>query len=204
MYIVAMPRAALSDEAIADFRARLTAVATRLFAEHGFEGVTLRAVASDLGVSPMTPYRYVAGKDELFVLVRTEAFRRFADHQERAARARGGAIPRLRALGKAYVRFALAEPDAYRIMFALAQPDDGPAELRAEEARSFAPLHEAVAAAVSEGALRGDPLTLAHLFWATTHGLVTLHLAGKLGMGLGLADLTKSVLDSIAPDRRSP
>lgn len=203
-YIISVPRAALTDDEIAEFRERLTSVATRLFAERGFEGVTLRAVASELGVSPMTPYRYVSGKDELFVLVRTAAFARFADHQERAARSRGDGLSRLRALGKAYTRFALAEPDAYRIMFALAQPEGGPTALREEEARSFAPLHAAVAAAVDEGALVGDPLTLAHVFWATTHGLVTLHLAGKLRLGRDLDVLSKSVLDAIAPTRRTP
>src|SRR5690606_9753467 len=77
-------RAALTEEAIDAFRARAVAAATRRFAEKGFEGVTMRAIATSLGVSPMTAYRYFAGKDELFAMVRREAFRRFADSQAAA------------------------------------------------------------------------------------------------------------------------
>ena len=119
-----MPRAALRPDDIAAFRRRLADAATRLFAEHGYDGVTMRAVAAAVGVSAMTPYRYVAGKEELFALVRADAFRRFAERLE-AALARGGGDPlaRLRRLKRAYVRFAIDAPDAYRIMFELRQPD---------------------------------------------------------------------------------
>jgi hypothetical protein len=33
---------------------------------------------------------------------------------------------------------------------------------------------------VKAGILAGDPQLLAHVFWASLHGLVVLHLAGKL------------------------
>jgi hypothetical protein len=46
-----------------------------------------------------------------------------------------------------------------------------------------------VAEAVEAGALEGDPLTIAHLLWAGAHGLVSLHLAGKLSSGRGFAQL---------------
>lgn len=175
-----MPRAALSADEVARFRTRAAAAATRLFAEQGYEAVTMRAVAEALGVSAMTPYRYVAGKEELFALVRTEAFRRFAERLE-AALARGGdPVEKLRRLKQAYVGFALDEPDAYRIMFELRQPDPSHAELAAQSRRAFGALHRTVAEAVEAGLLDGDPLTVAHLLWASTHGLVSLHLAGKL------------------------
>lgn len=181
-----MPRVALAADAIAAFRERATAAATRLFAAHGYDAVTMRAVADELGVSPMTSYRYLAGKDELFALVRAAAFRRFADRLEAAA-GRGAAkgldpIARLYRLKRAYVEFAVAEADAYRIMFELRQPDDAARspELAAESRRAFGCLHDAVRDAVTAGALEGEPLTLAHLLWASTHGLVSLHLAGRL------------------------
>src|SRR5688572_30473968 len=140
----------------------------------------MRAVAEALGVSAMTPYRYLAGKEELFALVRAEAFRRFAEALEAALVRGGDPLARLRRLKQAYVAFALAEPDAYRIMFELRQPDPLHAELAAQSKRAFGALHRTVAEAVTAGDLEGDALTLAHLLWASTHGLVSLHLAGKL------------------------
>jgi AcrR family transcriptional regulator len=145
-----MARRPLTCAQIDRFRARATAAATRLFARHGFEAVTMRSVAEALGCSAMTPYRYFTSKEDLFAAVRTEAFRRFADAQEAAARVPGTSRRRLARLGEAYLLFALAEPDAYRIMFELRQPEAGayPA-LDAEVRRSFSYLLSAMEALVS-------------------------------------------------------
>lgn len=176
-----MARAALQPADVDAFRVRLTAAATRLFARHGYDAVTMRAVAAELGVSAMTPYRYVAGKTELTALVRAAAFDRFAAALADAA---GPADPlaHLRRLKAAYLRFAVAHPDAYRVMFELRDPDDTtrwPAVERAS-AGAFAHLLGAVEAAIASGALVGDARALAQLLWASTHGLASLHLAGKL------------------------
>jgi AcrR family transcriptional regulator len=177
-----VPRAALSDDEVRSFRQRATGAAMHLFAEQGYDGVTMRALAAALDVSAMTPYRYFAGKEALFALVRAEAFRRFADVLQGALDRRADPLERLRRLKRAYIGFALDERDAYRIMFELRQPDpaDHP-ELVAESRRAFGVLHRTVAEAVAAGQLAGDPLRLAYVMWADTHGLVSLHLAGKLG-----------------------
>ena len=188
------------------FRRRLTAAAMHLFAEQGYEAVTMRGVGDALGVSAMTPYRYVAGKDELFALVRAESFRRFADRLEQAlAAGRGEPLRKLLRLKRAYVDFALDEPDAYRIMFELRQQTPRLRELAAESRRAFGALHRTVIEAVEAGDLEGDALTIAHLLWANTHGLVSLHLAGKLTMGRSIRALAAAPheLAPYLPGRRS-
>ena len=192
-----MGRAALTVEELGAFRGRAVAAATRLFAERGYRGVTLRSLAKELGVSPMTPYRYFENKEELFAMVRTEAFRRFADAQRDAVARVEGPEEALRMLGRAYVSFALDEPDAYHIMFELLQAPAGTyPELDAEQARSFSYLHAAVKAAVDAGILEGDSLRRAHYLWAQVHGLVSLHLAGKLVMGCSLEELVSTLFEN--------
>lgn len=167
----------------------------KLFAEQGYAAVTMRSVAGALGCSPMTPYRYFANKEALLVAVRAEAFRRFADSQQAAA-VDADPIARLLELKRAYIDFALAQPDAYRVMFELAQDAQVPdAELERESGRAFSYLYLATREAVEAGALDGDPLSLAHLFWANTHGLVMLHLAGKLAMGRTIDELAAIALE---------
>lgn len=147
-------------------------------------------------MSPMTPYRYFENKEELFAMVRMEAFRRFADAQRDAVAGIDNPNDALWVLGKAYVSFALDEPDAYHIMFELLQAPAGTyPELEAEQARAFSYLHEAVESGVSAGRMDGDPLQRAHLLWAQVHGLVSLHLAGKLVMGCSLEKLVSAVFD---------
>jgi len=200
-----VPRAALHPDDVAAFRRRLAGAAMHLFAELGYEGVTMRAVAAALDISAMTSYRYVGGKEELFALVRAEAFRRFADRLEASIERAGDPIDRLRRLKRAYVRFAVDEPDAYRIMFELRQPSERAArelpELAHESRRAFGCLHRCVADAVASGDLAGDPLTVAHLLWANTHGLVSLHLAGQLQMGRSLEQL--AAIDHDLPGNRA-
>jgi AcrR family transcriptional regulator len=150
----------------------------------------------------MTPYRYFENKEHLFAAVRTEAFRRFADRQAVAAKRRGSARTRLGKLGQAYVEFALAEPDAYRIMFELEQPEKGEhPELDAEVERSFSYLLEATSELAREGTVRGDPFTLAHFAWAQVHGLVSLHLAGMLTIDRPIEALVEAAFELLTPKR---
>jgi AcrR family transcriptional regulator len=197
MYIQSMPRASLTREQVEAFRGRAVEAATGLFAELGYRGVTLRSVAAELGVSPMTPYRYFENKEELFAMVRTEAFRRFADAQRDAVRSDQDAAATLQALGMAYVRFALEEPAAYHIMFELHQAPAGTyPELEKQGARAFSYLHAAVEGAITAGLMGGEALHQAHILWAQVHGLVSLHLAGKLELGCSLEDLLPEVFEN--------
>jgi AcrR family transcriptional regulator len=192
-----VPRASLTRDELDAFRERAVDAAMGLFAAQGYRAVTLRSLAKELGVSPMTPYRYFENKEELFAMVRTEAFRRFADAQRDATEGVDDPNTALRTLGRVYVSFALDEPDAYHIMFETLQPPAGtyPA-LEAEQARAFSYLHGAVAALIEAGGMEGDPLRQAHFLWAQVHGLVSLHLAGKLVMGCSLEELVPAVFEA--------
>ncbi len=141
----------------------------------------MRELASALGVSPMTPYRYFRDKDDILAAVRARAFDRFAETLEAAYAGPGTTIERACAKGDAYVRFALEEPETYRLMFDLSQPteEEYPNLVRAM-ARARATMTSHVRDLVAEGILSGDPELIGHVFWATLHGAVTLHLAGKL------------------------
>jgi AcrR family transcriptional regulator len=176
-----MPRN-LSSAEVDAFRARLCAVAQKRFAKQGVDGVSMRQLAEALGCSPMTPYRYFRNKEEILAAVRAAAFDRFASALEEAARkTRGDLRAGGQAMGEAYIRFALGDPDAYRLMFDLSQPHpDRYPELVRASARARHMMSAALEALVKAGIFVGDPKLLGYVFWATMHGLVVLHLAGKL------------------------
>ena len=200
-----MPRAALSEHEISTFRERICSAASRLFAEQGYQAVTLRAIAAELGCSPMTPYRYFKDRDEIFASVRAASFRHFAESLEAAVDGIDGPGQRLRALGDAYVAFALSDPDAYRIMFELHQNTASqPPELVRDGSRAWVPIRDGVQRAVAAGLLAGDPDTLAHLFWAGMHGIVSLELAGKLMLGRDLRELVDPMMKVLLNERVAP
>jgi len=193
-----MGRPLLADDQIEAQRERIAAVATHLFGERGYAGVTLRSIAERLGCSPMAPYRYFDDKEHIFAEVRRRAYLRFARAQEAAAAGHDDPRSRLTALGHAYIEFGLEERDAYRLMFSLAQPNPSAhPELREAEHRAWRPLAEAVEAAVEQGVLRGDPELIAHVFWSGVHGLVSLHVADKLAYGAPVAALVEPLLQTL-------
>jgi AcrR family transcriptional regulator len=173
------PRVTEAD--IRQFRDKLCAAAERAFAARGLEGVTMRELAAAVGCSPMTPYRYFRDKEEILAAVRAAAFDRFAARLEAANSGPGDAAARARAVGEAYLRFAFAEPQAYRLMFDLTQPDeDGYPELARAGGRARRTMTAYTEALAAEGLIASDPTLLGYVFWAALHGLVVLRLAAKL------------------------
>jgi len=171
----------LNPQDIADFRERLCDVAERLFAEKGPDAVTVRELAGELGVSPMTPYRYFTDKDAMLAAVRTRAFDRFADAMETASRSAGSASD----LGRAYAAFAFEHPAAYRLMFDVTQPtvaqhaDLGRAMARARGTMSLGPTSLA-----SRGLIAAEDVELiSHVMWSALHGPIMLQMAGALDRG---------------------
>lgn len=178
-----MPRV-LSESDVADFRERLCDAAEHLFAEKGPDAVTMRQLASALGVSPMTPYRYFKDKDDILAAVRTNGFNRFAETLELARDRAVGAKARGMAVGEAYVTFALGHPHAYKLMFDLNQPHmEKYPELVAAGQRAHATMTGYVGDAFAEGLMIGDPEQIGLMFWAAIHGAVVLELAGMLPPG---------------------
>lgn len=178
-----MPRV-LSETDVADFRERLCDAAERLFAEKGPDAVTMRQLAADLGVSPMTPYRYFQDKDDILAAVRTNGFNRFADALENAYAFAEGARAKGTAVGEAYITFAFEHPATYKLMFDLDQPHEkNYPDLIAAAHRASDTQTQYVKTLVADGVLSGDPAEIGAMFWAAAHGAVGLELAGKLPPG---------------------
>lgn len=198
-----MPRPALRDDEIEAFRERLCDAATRRFAENGIEGVSLRALADDLGCSRATPYRYFKDKQAIFAAVRTRAFEELADTCEAVVAGEPDPERRLAELGRTYLRFAREEPHAYRVAFELGQPDAAqyPA-LAKQQARAWQTIRGAVQYAHDRGVLAGDPETVSHLYWASLHGLAGLELLGQL-RARSLGDLEAPMIELLLRGARA-
>jgi AcrR family transcriptional regulator len=175
-----MPRA-LSPSEIEDFRDRLCEVATRIFAEKGADGFTMRQLATELSVSPMTPYRYFKDKDDILAAVRARAFDQFSEALEKAYDSGKTPIERSTAVGRGYEAFARSHPEAYKLMFDVSQPNEQnyPDLVRAgERARKTLTLH--LEGLRDAGLINGDPLLIGTVVWSAMHGALMLQLAGKL------------------------
>jgi AcrR family transcriptional regulator len=170
-----------------DLRRALLAASVALIDERGIDALSLRELARRAGVSPAAPYHHFASREQLLAALALDGFEMLSDAMTRAREsARGEPIERLRAIGEAYVQFALAHPSHFRLMF---RPSLVPArELPRGGApqRAFHVLLDGVAdvlGATDLGASVGRS-GLVLLAWSIVHGAAELLLDGPLARGL--------------------
>jgi AcrR family transcriptional regulator len=171
----------LTEAQLLDVRDRIRRIAERQIALHGPAAVSLRSIAAEMGWTAASLYRYFASKAELLDSVRAAANERFSQAIEAAYDSSDDPWQRSRAIGDAYVDFALSQPAAYQLIFAYEQEDaEKSPELRQAEQRSKLTLTTYVRDMVEAGLLDGDAELIAHAWWAAMHGLVVLRMSGKL------------------------
>lgn len=192
-----MPRKSLSKIDIQSFRNAFCEAAYELYVEKDYDAVTMRGVAKALNCSPMMAYSYFENKEDVFAALRAIRFDKLAQTLEDVPFALTP-LEYLRNLAKAYAGFAHQHPHAYRLLYMT--PVDRskiyPDVVKAQK-RTRLVLFDATRRAVESGHLKGDPITLAHILWASIHGLVSLNLSNQLHPGASFAELLSTMLDYI-------
>jgi AcrR family transcriptional regulator len=164
-----------------DLRRALLQAAVRTIGVHGVDGLTLRAVGGSLGVSRTALYRHFADKAALLAAVAAEGFRMLRVDLEEAWARGGGGRAGFDAMGVAYVRFAVAHPSHYRVMFGADTRAATNPELAEEGTRAFQVLVDAIVAQQQDGLVRrDDPRQMALFIWANVHGIAMLALDRRL------------------------
>jgi AcrR family transcriptional regulator len=149
-----------------DLRSAILAAASQIFEKEGLSKLSLREAARRAGVSHNAPYRHFPDRESLLAALAAEGFGMLARAQSEAASAGG-----LRAMGEAYVRFALAHPQRFQLMFGGAVPIAKHPELREVATQTFAGLSGALAGH-APGARGASDASIAA--WALVHGLAHL------------------------------
>ena len=106
------------SEADADrLRDELVAAALALFMEDGLEAVTMRAVATRVGVSAMTPYRYFEDKGHLLRGIWQHVLGAAWHSMLTASQGLGDVQDRIRAQVDAFIDYWEANPQHYRLVY---------------------------------------------------------------------------------------
>lgn len=177
-----------------NLRPALLAAAGEILEEDGTDGLSLRAVARHAGVSHNAPYRHFSNRAALLAALAAEGFATLADRLEGS-----GGGPEA---GVCYVRFALENPQRFRLMFGGVVPFDAHPALREQADRAFEHLQRAVAQTEPAGS---GPASAAAA-WSLVHGLSQLLLDGHLRRAAGAdpAAFAREVIDAARLMERSP
>src|SRR5690554_824194 len=103
------------EQAKADRRAVLLASAARLFAERGFDRVSMEDLGAAAGVSGPAVYRHFPGKQAVLAALLIEVSERLHDGGQQVVTAAPGPADALCALIRFHVDFALTNPHVIRV-----------------------------------------------------------------------------------------
>jgi AcrR family transcriptional regulator len=162
---------------------------------NGPEAVVVRDMARQVGVSHNAAYRHFASREDLLTAVaevglgglaatmraELDATPRRRDPAERARQ-------RLRAIGRAYVSYAIAEPGLFRTIWAAAQYPSVPSSAghsddvaEAEMSDPYLILNAVLDELVDAGAIAASHRPYSEtVAWSAVHGLSMLIISGPL------------------------
>jgi AcrR family transcriptional regulator len=144
----------------------IVAAARALLEEEGPGALTMRALATRIGIQAPSLYAHFAGKRELEAAIAATSFEELADATRDVAD--------LTELGRAYRAYARAHPHLYRLV------NDRPLP------RDLLPEGVEDRAAETLVSLCGGDIDLARATWAFAHGMTMLELAGRFPDGADL------------------
>lgn len=180
-----------------DLHQALLRAAETVLTRDGLQGLTLRAVAREAGVSHAAPTHHFGDLSGLVSELAAIGFRRFNAAMAEAANVEGDANVRGRARAHAYVGYARANPQMYGLMFRTEKLDMMRPALRDAASASFSSLAQSVGAVSpeqTEDDITADKIGAIIQVWALMHGYTMLLLEGRLN---GVFERSGSTPDSL-------
>jgi AcrR family transcriptional regulator len=143
--------------------------------------LSIRAIASAVGVTPPSIYLHFADRNDLVFAVCERQVEHIDRAMEEAASAGTDAWDRIRRRGRAYLGWGLENPEHYRILM-MSRPDATPerfVDQRLADATGLAAVAADIEQAAAAGRIApvGEPVQQAELFWMVIHGMVSMLIA---------------------------
>lgn len=167
-------------------RAEILDSADTLYAEKGWDAVTIGQVARSARLSRVLVYVYFRDKEDLLFAIGKRALHLMRDRFIEASAACVLGMDKVEAIGRAYMGYAYeffyyfdfcSRFQAHSVAL---DPGSHEGACRVVGDSAIGTVAEAIAVGMRDGSIRaniGDPLLLATTLWACTHGLIQLAMA---------------------------
>lgn len=174
-----MGRKPMTPDQRAKMRARILDAARDRFLAEGLSGLSMRGIASKVGVSSMTLYLYYESRQDIVRHIVAEGFRLLNEALTGHESVRDP-VDRIQKMSDAYVTFALEQPKYYAAMFLIPfeEGDETTKAMLAEPAAGAVKQFERAFAETSKAP--GEARKRAAALWASLHGLAMLAVGGHL------------------------
>lgn len=166
-----------------DLRAALIDAGLAELEEKGLEALSLRSIAARVGVSHTAPKNHFDGLRGLLTAIATRGFDMHTAEMLKGVEDAPPGKARLTAAANGYVRFALQNPELFKLMFSRALKDRDDPELRRASRASYDVLHSICHGLDWDKAdAPGAPWRTEWMLWSIVHGYATLLVEGEIPM----------------------
>ena len=165
-----------------DLKSTLIDAGVKLLSESGMEGLSLRKLAREVGVSHNAPYMHFADKEAVLAAIAEQGFLLLGEAIDagQLQLSDQSIEARLQAAAQSYVNFALNHPNHLMVMFGKLDSAAYPDLIETAHA-TFKKLVTIMQVGHQSGTLVDQPAEqLAMLFWTNVHGLSALLIAQKI------------------------
>lgn len=165
-----------------EMREAILSSALKLFAEEGFENVTMRKIATEIEYSVGTLYLYFKDKNEIFFELHNKGFSEFYKKQLSVQKIKAP-IDRLAAHGLAYVEFAIDNPEYYDLMFISRAPAKAIKKNKNWESglKTYNLLKQNIIEVKKAGKFKNVDIEVAAFsLWAFVHGVSSLYVRERI------------------------
>jgi AcrR family transcriptional regulator len=184
-------------------RTEIVDAAERLYAEKGWDGVTMDQVAKSARLSRALVYVYFRDRDELMFAISERAMQVLRERFTEAAGRHARGLDQVHAIGRAYMAYAHEFPHYFdacsRFQAHSVAPEPGSNENACAQAgeAAIAVVVQAIVTGIADGSIRADvgpPIKVAVSMWAFTHGIIQLAIskgAELARLGIPAAEFTE-------------
>jgi AcrR family transcriptional regulator len=163
---------------------RIARVALAMLEEEGPEAVSMRRVASAVGITPMAIYHHFPDREALLNTVTDREFAKLLAHIQ-AHPLHGSLENRVIAVMEGYVDYSFKQPRVFDYVFSHVRSDARkyPQDFRARRSPTLNPIADMLAGEMEKGLLKQDDVwEVAFALWAHIHGYVMLYRAGRIAL----------------------
>ena len=166
-----------------EIRKMILDASMKLFAEQGFENVSIRKIADLIEYSPTTVYLYFKDKNEILFNLHEIGFQKMAEYNADLWTIKNPLV-RLHKMGENYVRFGLENREYYDLMFILNAPMEALDSMKNCDWKSgdvaLGKLKETIAECMEQGLIiKSDVEPMAMAIWSMVHGMVSLAIRNR-------------------------
>ncbi|MCP4603526.1 MAG: TetR/AcrR family transcriptional regulator [Proteobacteria bacterium] len=182
-----MPKAPMTPEEIESTREKILETALDIIIDEGFNNLSIRKIASRLGITATTIYNYYKNKDELNLMIRMRGFEKLYDLMTERSEPFDEIGDQFKAMIRGFIEFGVTYASYYDIMFNLHTPkyldyvgtdmEQIAHKEKESSVRCLALFIEPISAYFPGKGEKKDQFVSYQVvkYWSDLHGLITLY-----------------------------